>query len=89
MAAVLRSASAPEAVSSVVALTRREREIVDLVVLGMQNRAIAERLFIAQTTVRHHLTSIFDKLGVNNRFELIRRVFSTSSELQPVAAVVR
>lgn len=89
MAAVLRSVSAPEAGNDVLALTRREREIVDLVVLGMQNRAIAERLFIAQTTVRHHLTSVFDKLGVTNRFELIRKVFSTSSELQPVAAGVR
>jgi DNA-binding NarL/FixJ family response regulator len=69
-------------------LTRREQEIVDLVVLGMQNKAVAKRLFIAETTVRHHLTSIFEKLAVTNRFELMRRVFSGPRLLQRAAAAV-
>jgi DNA-binding NarL/FixJ family response regulator len=66
-------------------LTRREREIIDLVLLGMQNKAIADRLFIAETTVRHHLTSIFDKLNVGNRFELMRRVFNGLPDLREEA----
>lgn len=53
-------------------LTRREREIVDLVCLGLKNRKIGERLFISETTVRHHLTSIFNKLAVTSRLELMR-----------------
>ncbi|MGZ5442545.1 MAG: response regulator transcription factor [Thermoanaerobaculia bacterium] len=53
-------------------LTRRESEIVKLVSLGLRNRMIAERLFITETTVRHHLTSIFCKLAVKNRLELMR-----------------
>jgi two-component system, NarL family, nitrate/nitrite response regulator NarL len=53
-------------------LTRREREIVRLLSEGLKNRAIAERLFISEITVRHHLTNIFEKLGVANRFELLR-----------------
>lgn len=53
------------------ALTKREREIVLLLSEGMKNREIAERLFISEVTVRHHLTSVFEKLGVANRLELL------------------
>lgn len=51
-------------------LTHREREIVHLVGEALQNRQIAQRLFISETTVRHHLTSIFGKLGVSSRLQL-------------------
>lgn len=57
-------------------LTRRESEVVELVALGLQNKKIAERLFISETTVRHHLTSIYDKLAVTNRLELMRYTYS-------------
>lgn len=56
-------------------LTRRESEIVELVSLGLQNKKIAERLFISETTVRHHLTSIYDKLSVTNRLELMHHTY--------------
>ena len=56
-------------------LTRRESEIVELVSLGLQNKKIAERLFISETTVRHHLTSIYDKLSVTNRLELMHYTY--------------
>lgn len=56
-------------------LTRRESEIAHLVSLGLRNKTIAERLFITETTVRHHLTSIFCKLGVKNRLELMRYAY--------------
>lgn len=52
-------------------LTRREREVIILVLEGLQNKQIAERLTISDTTVSHHLTSIFGKLGLANRFDLI------------------
>ena len=52
-------------------LTRREREVLALVAEGLRNRRIADRLFISETTVRHHLTAIFRKLGVSNRLELL------------------
>jgi len=69
-------------------LTRRELEIVDLVVLGISNKAVADRLFIAESTVRHHLTTIFEKLKVTNRFELMRRAFSGPRPPQRVATTV-
>jgi two-component system, NarL family, nitrate/nitrite response regulator NarL len=49
----------------------REREIISGIGEGLKNNQIAERLFISEVTVRHHLTSIFKKLGVSDRLELI------------------
>jgi DNA-binding NarL/FixJ family response regulator len=60
----------PEA-ASIATLTPREREVVTLVGEGLKNREIAERLFISEWTVRHHITSIFSKLQVSDRVELI------------------
>lgn len=63
-------------------LTRREREIVDLVAEGLKNRQIAERLFISEATVRNHLTSILDKLDLSDRFQLA--VFAFRRGLVPL-----
>lgn len=52
-------------------LTRREREVMQLVIAGLHNRQIAERLSISQSTVSHHLTAIFNKLGLATRFDLV------------------
>jgi two-component system nitrate/nitrite response regulator NarL len=60
----------PEA-AKIATLTDREREVVALIGEGLKNKQLAERLFISETTVRHHLTSIFDKLGVSDRLELV------------------
>lgn len=51
-------------------LTPRELEIVAAIVAGDANKDIAQRLSISQQTVKHHLTSVYDKLGVSNRLEL-------------------
>jgi two-component system nitrate/nitrite response regulator NarL len=51
-------------------LTAREREIVAAVAAGDSNRQIAARLGLAEDTVKHHITNIFDKLGVSNRAEM-------------------
>jgi DNA-binding NarL/FixJ family response regulator len=58
-------------VSPLSQLTPRERDIVEAVASGESNRAVAERLQLAEQTVKHHLTSIFEKLGVASRAELI------------------
>lgn len=52
------------------ALTPRELEIVGAVASGYTNRQMAEKFGVAEDTVKHHLTSIFDKTGVGNRLEL-------------------
>ena len=56
-------------------LTARERDVVNLVGEGLANKAIAERLSISDNTVRHHLTSIFAKLGVTDRLSLVVYAF--------------
>jgi DNA-binding NarL/FixJ family response regulator len=48
-------------------LTRREVEVVKLVALGLRDAEIAERLFLSEKTVGHHVSSILRKLGVSNR----------------------
>lgn len=51
-------------------LTTRELEIVTLVVAGYSNPDIAQRCSISEQTVKHHISNVFDKLGVSNRLEL-------------------
>ena len=60
----------PEA-AKIATLTEREREIITLIGEGLKNQQIAERLFISPVTVGHHLSSIFNKLGVRDRLALV------------------
>ena len=54
----------------ILTLTKREREVIAVVGEGLKNAAIGERLFISESTVRNHLTSILGKLELSDRFEL-------------------
>lgn len=60
----------PEA-EKISTLTPREREVITLIGEGLKNQQIAARLFISPVTVGHHLSSIFDKLGVSDRLSLV------------------
>jgi len=65
-------------------LTARELEVLQLLARGLNNRAIAETLFVSDRTVQAHLTSIFAKMGVASRLEAvlmaIRRGWLTLAE---------
>lgn len=52
-------------------LTAREREVLALMVKGMSNAAIAERLVVSPATVKYHISNIFSKLGVDSRVEAV------------------
>ncbi|MDR4466208.1 MAG: helix-turn-helix transcriptional regulator [Nitrospira sp.] len=52
-------------------LTVREHEVVRLMQQGLSNKEIACKLLISDNTVRHHLPSIFDKVGASNRKKLM------------------
>ena len=54
---------------SIQSLTKRELEILKLVAEGLTNEEIGKKIFISEKTVKTHLTNIFDKLKVNNRFK--------------------
>jgi DNA-binding NarL/FixJ family response regulator len=60
-------------------LTPRERQVIDRVVAGYTNKDVAKEFSISEQTVKHHLTNIFDKLGVSNRLELV--LFSITHNL--------
>jgi LuxR family maltose regulon positive regulatory protein len=53
-------------------LTRREREILQLLAVGLSNQEMAERLVIAEGTLKRHIANLYQKLGVHNRTQAIR-----------------
>ncbi len=64
-----RQADSEEA--KIATLTHRERAVLDLVTQGLKNHEIAERLFISDHTVRHHIGAIYAKLDLSGRLDLI------------------
>ena len=60
-------------------LTGREIEIVTCVGEGLKNAEIADRLFISEVTVKKHIQNIFEKMEINNRTSLIRKVLPLSA----------
>lgn len=63
------------------AFTHREKEVMQLLVLGMTNRQIAERLYLAESTVKSHLASAFVKLGVRSRKDAVAIVLDPAEGL--------
>lgn len=58
-------------ISNKFGISNRQREIVQLLLHGKSNREIANTLFIAPHTVKNHLYSLYQKLGVKSRYELV------------------
>lgn len=82
----LRSVSSPDASSRSkdFGLTPRELEIISLVVAGYSNPEIGQRCSISEQTVKHHMSNVFDKLGVSNRLELA--LFAVNHQLTDSAS---
>ena len=53
------------------ALTPRELEVLRLMAQGLPNRKIAEQLLVNERTIKHHVSEILSKLGVDNRTQAI------------------
>ena len=69
-------------------LTEQQREIIALVVAGLKDEQITTRLSMSETAVSCHLTSIFDKLDISDRMELIIHAYYhglTSSSSGPAS----
>jgi DNA-binding NarL/FixJ family response regulator len=70
---------APSKARSSFGLTRRETEILGTIVSGLSNKEIAQKFSLSEDTVKHHLTNIFDKVGVSSRLELA--LFAINNQL--------
>ena len=64
---------------AILELTDREMDVIKLIGRGYKNQQIAEQLCLSESTIRHHLTSIYHKLGVASRLELL--VFANSHDI--------
>jgi two-component system, NarL family, nitrate/nitrite response regulator NarL len=80
----LIQSSGEEARQKKFGLTPRELEIVSAVVAGYSNKEIAEYFKISEDTVKHHLSNIFDKLGVSTRLEQALFAVNQSLPLKPI-----
>jgi DNA-binding NarL/FixJ family response regulator len=72
-------ASQPASKAKSFGLTRREIEILGTIVGGLSNKEIAQKFSLSEDTVKHHLTNIFDKVGVSSRLELA--LFAINNQL--------
>ncbi|MEU5701545.1 response regulator transcription factor [Streptomyces aurantiacus] len=57
-------------------LTPREREVLTLIGQGLPNRAIAEKLFISEATVKTHINNLFAKAAIRDRADAVRRAIA-------------
>jgi two-component system nitrate/nitrite response regulator NarL len=64
-------------------LTRREKSIIGCLMQGLRNREIASNLSITEQTVKNHLRTIFDKVGVSDRLELVLYAIHHHLEITP------
>jgi DNA-binding CsgD family transcriptional regulator len=67
-------------------ITPREREVMELIVQGKSNKEIEERLFISFSTVKNHAYSLYRKMGVKSRAQLIHLVMVATSRSDAEAA---
>jgi DNA-binding CsgD family transcriptional regulator len=61
-------------------ISKREKEIIELVIRGKTNKEIADELYISTKTVKYHLYNVFQKMGVKNRLQLINSIRLKSPE---------
>ena len=66
-------------------LTPRELEVISAVVAGYANKEIAQHFKISEDTVKHHLSNIFDKVGVSTRLELALFAVNQALPFKPIA----
>jgi two-component system response regulator DegU len=64
-------------------LTNREIEVIGMIGLGMNNKDIAKKMFISEATVRHHLSSIYGKLNIEDRLNLA--IYAYQQGIVPVS----
>ncbi len=62
-------------------LSPTEQQVAERVAMGMRNQEVADALFMSTKTVAHHLTKVYEKLGIRSRTELASRLAAAQSNL--------
>ena len=78
---------APSSAADEAGLTKRELTILEALQTGLSNKQIAEKLFLAEETVKFHLTKIYRKLDVGNRTEAVRYAYEHGLGERPLFSV--
>ncbi|MEW6695336.1 MAG: response regulator transcription factor [Pseudomonadota bacterium] len=83
--------AAPQSVADLALLSEREAQVARAVAAGKSNREVADQLCISERTVKAHLGSVFDKLGVRDRLQLALRLSggATTPDGTPAPSEVR
>ena len=84
-AGCLRQAQVSTSSNPLGQLSPRQREVLHLLSLGMDNEAIAAQLFISRNTVKFHVRTIYERLGVHNRVEAARVLAGARNGSLPAA----
>ncbi len=72
-----------------VGLTRRELDVLEALANGLSNSEIASKLFLAEQTVKYHLSNIYKKLGAKNRTEAVRLAVRSGLVANPIFGPTR
>lgn len=72
-----RAAARPKPAPQLSTLTPREREVLELIAKGMSNTEIAESLFVAEQTVKTHVSKVFSKLNLRDRAQAVVLAYET------------
>ncbi|MFE8698547.1 EAL domain-containing protein [Cytobacillus sp. FJAT-53684] len=67
-------------IQTVYSLSTREMDVFELIVKGLTNKEISDKLYISEHTVKNHITRIFQKLTVNDRLQAMAKVYQTCIE---------
>ncbi len=79
----------PKRLRPVDTLTNREKTVISYLTQGWRNREIAKQLAISEQTVKNHLRTIYDKVGVSDRLELVLYAIHQRLELPPIETAVQ
>ncbi len=77
------SVSKPSAIVESVRMTKRERQVIDLISDGSSNKEIAQKLHLSPYTVKSHVHNILEKLALNTRVQIAKHAHLSGSNITP------